>query len=430
MARRIPALGFPAALLVTLVLAGPAAAAPAVSGEFPLVGKIDTNNKLARGPDGNMWVTLQGPEKDVAKITPAGEITEYDLAVAGASGIVTGPDGNLWVTRPGGLTRFSAADPVGSKAPFEIATITGNSPITVGPDAQLWVATQNLLLRVTLAKPAEPTPFAVPGLDPKDIDSTSFLVVADAGSSRVLFSTVTGILSEFKLSGQAQGVAADPSGQVAFTQPVTPPKEIGLLSPAMAPLVLSAEGTDPFGIALGPDGAYWSAEFISDGLTRLTPTGQLSDLTGFAKGSGPRQVAAGPGNTLWVTLTMTNKIGRVSGVEVEPPVVTPPPTAAIVPETTIKAGPKGRLRIGGKRRKVKFRFQSPNLGVGFECRLKRLPRKPTAKASKAVFAPCQSPRAYRRGPGRYRFAVRAVLDGVADPSPAVRGFRIVRAHRK
>lgn len=419
-----------AVLFAALALSAPAAAAPAVSGEFPVPG-LGSNNKLIQGPDGNIWVTLDGAGRDVARITPSGEVKEFNLEAVTPSGIAVGPEGRLWVTRNGAVISFDPADPVASKQLTALASIGTQHSIVLGPDGNLWVATNDKLVQIPPAAPLTAKDFPIPGLAPKDIDvAGSLLVVADFG--RILAVTTTGVTAEFKVGGQAQGVAGNPNGQYAFTQPVAAPKEIGLLSPAAAPIVRSAEGTDPFGIALGADGAYWSPEFISDGLTRITADGQTSELTGFAKASGPRQIAAGPGNTLWVTLEMTKKVGRVSGLEppVAPPPSPPPLAGTTVPETTIRSGPQGRLITTGKRRKVKFRFESPNAGASFQCRLQKFPRKPIAKVSALVITPCQSPRSFRLRPGRYRFSVSAVLAGVADPSPAGRSFRIVRTPRK
>lgn len=431
-----------AALAIGL-LAAPASAAPVVDGEFDVPG-LGSNNKLTQGPEGNMWVTLDGVGRDVAKVTPAGAVEEFDLDAVTPSGIAVGPENRIWITRNGGVISFDPANPAGTKDPTDIASIGNEHSIVLGPDGNLWVATTDKLVKVPPAAPLTATEVAVPGLKPKDIDTAgSLLVVADL--ERILASTTGGTTTEFKVSGQAQGVAGGPDGQYAFTQPVNPPKEIGLLSPTAAPLVLSAEGTDPFGITLGADGAYWSPEFVSDGLTRLTTDGQLSGLTGFATGSGPRQIAAGPGNTLWVTLEMAKKVGRVSGVDPPPPsqLLTPPPPKE--PRTKIRKGPKGKVKTRRRRAAVRFTFTSPDAGARFECALTKLRKgkgkgkgqgkgrggeraKPSAKATPR-FAPCKSPRTYRLKPGRYRFQVRAVLDGVADRSPAQRTFRVVRVAR-
>lgn len=414
--------------LVALVGAAPAAAAPAVSGEFDVPG-LGNNNKIVQGPDGNMWVTTGGGGKDVARITPAGQVEEFAVEAITPSGITVGPEGRLWVARSGGLVSFEPGNPTGTKQVHNIALIGNQPSVVLGSDNNLWVVGEGKesVVRVPPGSPAGATAFPVAGLSaPKDIDAAGALLVIAGFEHIFAVNTAGAVVGDQKIAGQAQGVGGNPNGQYAFTQPVNPPKEIGLLSPGAAPIVRSAEGTDPFGITLGSDGAYWSPEFISDGLTRITADGTVSGITGFAKASGPRQIAAGPGNTLWVTLEMTKKVGRVSGLE---PPVAPPPPPPVAPQTKIDKGPKGQVPTTRKKAAVTFRFSSTSAGATFQCRVKKLRKKGAKKAtgSKAPgFKACKSPKKLKLKPGRYRFEVRAVLGGVVDPTPAKRSFRVVR----
>lgn len=414
-------------LLALALCAAPAVAAPAVSGEFPITGNFDSNNKLVQGPDGNMWMTLSGPENDIARITPAGAVTEYNLEVEGASGIAVGPEGRLWVTRNNGVTNFDAANPEGTKVQTPILAITGNHSIVLGPDGNLWVAATENLVRVPPGNPGEAKPFALLGLSPRDIDvAGSLLVIADFGAGTRIVTATTAdppVTIDYKIPGGSQGVAGSPSGQIGFSQQGGSPTEFGLLTPPGPPLLTPSPLTDPFGVALGPDGAFWIAQSTTASVTRLSTDNQATPLSGFAAESVPRQIAAGPGNTLWVTLEKAKKIGRISGVD---PVVPITQLAPKEPRTKIKKGPKGQVITAGKRAKVKFRFSSPDAGATFQCRLVRLAKK-KAKASKAPkFKGCKSPRTYRLRPGRYRFEVRAVLAGVPDKTPAKRGFSVIR----
>src|SRR4051794_32593685 len=106
------------AALASVGLLAPAAlaATPAVTGEFAL---SETPHHLALGPDGNVWVALEGAAKDVAKVTPDGTVTEYTVPdITSPDGITTGPDGNLWVTQILGVVRFSPSDPENTGTPF------------------------------------------------------------------------------------------------------------------------------------------------------------------------------------------------------------------------------------------------------------------------------------------------------------------------
>lgn len=424
-ARRTAALAL--VLALALALAASAAAAPALNGSFPVKG-VDTNSKIVAGPDGNMWVTITGATNNVAKITPAGGVEEFALGLQNVEGIAAGREGKLWVTGTNTLASFSPSDPKGTVSETTIISIAGNSPIVVGPDGNLWVATKDTVLRIPPGNPKASTPFAVAGLDPKDIDvAGSLLAVSDASvKNRIATLTTAGVEKDFTIPGASQGLAGGPNGQIAFSAAGANPERVGLISPPNPP-TLSELLNDPFGVALGVDQAYWIVQF-SGQVTRMTTSGvKTTAITGLPKES-PRQIAAGPGNTMWVTLSKNEGEGvaRISGLE--PPAPPPPPKTA--PETKIAKGPGKVVRTSRKRAEVKFRFGSTTAGVKFECALTKVKKlKKGQQTPKPEFKGCQSPKSLKLKPGKYRFWVRAVNAGVADPTPAKSSFRVVRVHR-
>lgn len=83
-----------------------------------------------------------------------------------------------------------------------------------------------------------------------------------------------------------------------------------------------------------------------------------------------------------------------------------------VPETTLTKGPKKRIH----KSKAKFKFVSDQAGASFECRL-----------DKKKWQPCESPTKVKGlDAGKHKFRVRALNEGVLDPVPAKRKFRVVR----
>ena len=178
--------------------------------------------------------------------------------------------------------------------------------------------------------------------------------------------------------------------------------------------------SDPFGITFAPDGAYWVARSQANDLLRLTPSGQTTTLTGFAPsgGVGPRKIATGPDNTLWVTLDTPEKVARVTGVT--PPVTTPQTALDRAPKKKLTAKDKRNGRKGTAR--ARFKFSSPTANATFECSLRPRTKKPRFKG-------CESPATYRLKPGKYRFAVRAVRAGNRDPSPEMFAFKVARKRR-
>jgi virginiamycin B lyase len=422
------------ALACFLVGAGSAVGAPVIDGTFPLKAEVGTNNKIVAGPDGNVWLTVDDPTNDVAKVTPSGQIEEFDIeGILSPEGIAPGPDGNLWITDVEKAAKLNPSNPTGTDESFTVANIGANAQIVAGPDGLMWVASNNQLVHFS---PGDPTGSAdqvvVDGeISPKDIDvAGSLVVIADAGAgNRIVTFTTDETQKDFAIDGGAQGVAGGPSGQIAFTAPGASPEKSGLISPPNPAASFELLG-DPFGVTFGGDGAYWIVQFLAGQLARVTTDGQVSFLPGLPPESA-RQIAAGPNGTLWITLQKNElkgvassvvKVSRVLSETINPP----PPPPPLAPQTKIGKGPKKVVRTKKKKAKVKFRFSSSTAGVSFQCALTKLKDK---KTKPVVFKGCRSPKVYRLRAGRYRFQVRAVNGGVPDPTPAVRKFKIVRVHR-
>lgn len=434
-----------AGLVALALLPASATAAPAVTSHFPVPG-VATNNKIVEGQDGNMWVTVSDGANDVARITPSGEVKAFELktgvsALESASGIARDAEGHLWVTGEGKVAKFLPADPEGSAAVEDLAQVKAGASIVLGPDGNMWVASTETAIKFPPSLPEPETTrqlFPIAGLNPHDIDvAGSLLAIAD-GNNQVVTLTTAGTEKDYALDGFSQGVAGMKSGLIAFSEPGSSPQRIGLISPPNAQPPIETPGGigDPFGVTVGPDEAFWfvlGGEGV-DRLARLTAGGGLSFVDGLPAKTQARQIAPGPKNTLWVTLSREGQEGVavVTGVELpgsSKPL--PPPPAKPEPTTTIGKGPKGVVKTKSATAKVKFTFSSGSAGAGFECKLEKLGPRKGAKGSKAaVFVPCQSPKTYRLRPGRYRFEVRAVLAGVADKSPEARSFKVLHVAPK
>lgn len=429
-------------LVGCLLAAASASAAPAITGTFALGSEIDANNKIVAGPDGNVWLTVGGGN-DVAKVTPSGQVEEFDLpGISGTNGIAAGPDGNLWVPTINAVTRFAPGDPVGSAQTFTVNLINNDGQIVTGPDGLLWVASQNSVVRFSAANPEGAQAVTLEGeLAPKDIEVAGpLVVVADqSGGNRVVTFSTAGTQKDFTIDGPSQGVAGGPDGQIAFSAPLATPEKAGLISPPNPAQSFELLG-DPFGVTFGGDGAYWIVQSTFGQLARVTADGQLTfPITGLPLQSA-RQITAGPGGTLWVTLTKNEAEGiesavvRISGVEPPPP---PPPSGTgtsstgvgnqpppSAPETTLAKGRK-TFKTKGKNARVKFRFASSTAGAAFECALRK---KRKGGLTPIKYKGCKSPKTYKLVPGKYVFLVRAVKDGRVDGSPASRAFKVIRIH--
>lgn len=354
-------------------LAPAAGAAPTVNGLFPVTKQP---GQMTRGPDGNIWVALSGGPPDIAKVTPAGQVTEYDPPdIASPVGITSGPDGRIWVTQAGGVARFSPADPVNTDEKFAIADIADPRGIVTGPDGNLWAASGDKVIKIPPGNPAGFTSTPVAGMGARGVarGGDGGIWIADfAGGRIVRVNPANPALGQtsYAAPGGPQEVAAGPGTQMAFANPGATPQEIGRVSPGGMPDTIKVPMTDPFGVTLGADGAYWTAQFAGNTLTRLTTAGAATTLTGFPAGSGPRYLAAN-GDALFVSLETASKIARVTGVE--PAAVTPPGgvvdrTAprvsglAVVP-AAFRAGSRAMIRFTlSEAATVTLRFERPLAG--------------------------------------------------------------------
>jgi streptogramin lyase len=375
-----------------LALPGSALAAPKVDGEFAV---SDQPKQLTQGPDGNIWAAVGGK---VARITPAGGVTEFDPAGIGTpKGITAGPDGNLWVTQSGGVAKFSPADPNSAQG-FSIAYIGQPQAITAGPDGNLWTASGDEVVKIPPANPATAGHKKVTGLDARGIASSGgrLWVVNRTGKAIVSVTPDFGTITPHPVTAGPQEVAGGPNGQVAYTDPGQNPHEVGRLTQGAAALKSFAPNTDAFGITYAKsDGAYWFAEFIGDKVGRLTTDGKVSHVGPFSKNSRPRWITAGPNNTLWVALEGNNKIGRVTGV-------TPPPAAG-KPGGAVKGDRTAPAvsRLSARRAKVRFRLSEK---AGVRITIKRKGRK--AKVIRRKAKKGRNAVAFRRlARGRYRVSV-------------------------
>jgi streptogramin lyase len=189
-----------------------------ISTTIPVTADNPSGSSLPRfirnGPDGNLWFTEFGANK-VARITPAGVITEYPVPttvtpspaiklvgippkptsnVLGSSqprGLVTGPDGDLW------FGEF-AADKIGRLDPTtgtitEFPVPTDNSipfGITGGPDGNLWFAENNAgKFGVITTNGFVVAEFTVPtpGVGPLDLEPGphSTLIFTESGGNKI-----------------------------------------------------------------------------------------------------------------------------------------------------------------------------------------------------------------------------------------------------
>ena len=301
------------AILATLFLATVGSAA-AAEGEFgTLLADSTFAHSLTAGPDGNVWFAASNAEglttanaegeggPVVGKVTPAGELTEYQ-APNGAWSIVSGSDDNLWFAESNGIARIT---PDGQITSFPVSTGAGGpTALAAGPDGNVWFVTR------------EP---------------------ATAG-----FVTPAGAVTTFPLkdADAPSAISTGPGGDLWFTEPKA--ARIGriTITGQEKEFPLPA-GTKPNSIALGADGNLWFSDGSTAQVGRITPTGQVTFFP-VPTLTATDEVLAGPGGAIW--FVARNEIGKIStaGKVTWPGCFT---RGCQYPPSAMTIGPEGKLWV-------------------------------------------------------------------------------------
>jgi virginiamycin B lyase len=358
-----------AAAAVAAVLPAAASAAPALDGTFT---PSAAPGHITNGPDGAVWFTLPGGagSKDFGRIAPNGTISEFDTPnnvmpsdITFGPNVAGGPNNRLWLDYNGGVVKVDPANP-GAGTDFPIATIAGPRDIAPDRDGNLWVITATGLTKVapTGTKIAD----VAAGAGGRDIalGGDGRMWWADFGGSAIQATQTAAPYTTTKITDTTtapQGIAAGPGTQVAFGSPNS---LLGRVGPAGGPQYTTDAGADAgFGIVLGGDGAYWTTRFVKDGLGRLTSAGAYTTPIALPAGSGPRSIATGPNNTLWVVLETSKKIARITGV-------TPPAVPGTPGTAADKVKPRlAKLKINVAKRRLSVRLsEAASLRLSIEKR--------------------------------------------------------------
>ncbi|HVV48746.1 MAG TPA: hypothetical protein VHO06_03725, partial [Polyangia bacterium] len=236
----------------------------ALDGTVTFFPTTDWGQAITRGPDGNIWLTeadIDPTTAYIAKITPAGALTEYELpAVLGGRGprtLITGPDGDLWWADTQGYVAKDTTD--GETTQFATGMAAGF--ITVGPDGNLWfIASHNFHTTATLTS----------------VDLQGNVL------KQVPFTCSAGGISGMTLGPDGNFWITESDTYDATTSAYTDTGFVGRLTPAgvltQFPLPLDALAANSFPqhIVAEPDGLLWFAQPGNSSLDSITPDGVLT----------------------------------------------------------------------------------------------------------------------------------------------------------
>jgi streptogramin lyase len=302
-------------LLATAALAAlpaSAQAAPNFDRNFNVSGDPQ---RIVQGPDGNIWATLSGSPDDneLARIKPNGDVKEFDLpGVSNPTGIGKGK-GALWLTQPNGVVKVPPANPGNATT----TAIGGLSPqeIVKGPEGQIYTTSGDQFIYFDPANPAGYTDETINGMNSRGITvSDGKLWVADFGGQRIVRVSPNGLnTKDFDTNGNPRQVASGPNQTVAYTDPGTDPHHVGRIRSGDIKKT-NAPNTDATGITLAADHNWWTANPNTNDVGRLTRGGDYKRFDLLPNNADARYIAAGKNGTLYVALTLQEKIARIKGV--------------------------------------------------------------------------------------------------------------------
>jgi virginiamycin B lyase len=343
------------ALLCALTVATAPAGAQSVT-EFSVPTPLSQPAGITVGPDGALWFTEENGHK-IGRITTAGQITEYPTPTqpSAPNEITTGPDGALWFTEfganPPKIGRLTTA---GAFTEFDLPLGSGPDGITAGPDGAIWFTMTSAakIGRITLDGTSI-TEYPLPGgFVPGDItpgpDGRLWFTEAEPSNKiGAIRMDGSGSISEYDVPGAGPSGIAASANALWFTMHLV--DKIGRIETDGFPITeFGPTGSEPSGIAFGPDGALWFTETAAGRVGRMTTSGRITEFPLPSAGE-PGEIVAGPDGAMWFTQFAANRIGRIEATGSTTGGLPPePPRLAITLSTTAtkpKAGAKKSCRV-------------------------------------------------------------------------------------
>ncbi|MDR3638779.1 MAG: SMP-30/gluconolactonase/LRE family protein [Isosphaeraceae bacterium] len=295
--------------------------------EFPISTAQSSPAGIVEGPDGRLWFTESVAGK-IGVINPQTKAFQEFNTQNGSStplGITVGPDGQLWfaeqgsnalgeITTTGTVHEYTIPSPIAF--PFGVAT---------GPDGNVWFTetsrnaiddynptTHAFGTEVTaVSNSAEPY-----GITAGPTGNPNLYFTEQLGNAIGIYNTQTHAKQEIPTptaGSNPSGIALGPDGNIWFTEGNT--NKIGVLNTTtnvITEYTIPTANSVPNAITAGPDGNLWFTEAAGGKVGRITTSGQITEYNLPTANSQPAGIAAGPGGTLWVTEQGANKIAVVN----------------------------------------------------------------------------------------------------------------------
>lgn len=282
----------------------------------------------AVGPDGSLWFTEQMVSK-LGRLDPAtGEFKEYPLTGKndGPHGLVADREGNIWYTGNFAAHIGKLNPRSGEVTQYKMPNDKAEDPHTAVFDAQgtLWFTVQvgNMVgrldpktgkIELKLVPTKDARPYGI------QINSKGVPFFCEFGTNKMAkIDPKTMQITEFPLADGVRprrlAIAAD--DKVYFTD--YQGGNLGRLEPVSGAAKMwpspGGAGSDPYGIAITPDGMVWYSEsgVTPNTLIRFNPKTEEFARTKIPSGGGTvRNMAATSDGRLYLACSGVNKVGVV-----------------------------------------------------------------------------------------------------------------------
>ncbi len=246
---------------VTLVQGG-AVARVSPTGEVSTfsVGEGSRPSIIAAGPDGALWFTRSGDDR-IGRITTAGELSSFELRRGSAPfGITAGPDDALWFTTmsSGEIGR------IGTDGEISTAATVGGMPsmITEGPDGALWFTLNETgaVGRLTVEGSLKIRELPTAAAGPVGIAATMTTRCGSPRSVRTRSAESRSMTPSRSWTCRANRMRWSPTRPTEVWVSLWGADQIARISGDGEVVTIDLpSGSEPHGLAIGPDGACWVA---------------------------------------------------------------------------------------------------------------------------------------------------------------------------
>ena len=223
-------------------------------------------------PAGTMWFVMTGGSDELGRITTGGAVGRYSLNSGTPTSLTGGPDGQLWMTiegdssDPDAIARMNTANTTVTYFTAGLSSSTNPKAITVGPDGALWFLEGGGSGRIGRITTAGQLTWQNVGGRPSALTAGPLSSMWFARGATV---TRLNDLTPFNTGTDANALATGPDGALwaAMTGAVARIEPSGSLTVYSAGLPANAQ---PRGIAAGADGRMWITLDRAPYLVRVT----------------------------------------------------------------------------------------------------------------------------------------------------------------